>query len=301
MANLDSIIQLRPSFADYQLRNTVFHRGDTLFFCRNHRSPHYSTDAQGFRHTVLGGETLGVDEIVERERYGLVLGGSRAFGYGLERNEHAIPSLLSEHFGFPFANISLPQASSRNLSSLLFANLLRAPSRPSAVVLISSGDFSNFCYSAMSDSIFGSPNPKLLPLVFAEQGGVPASADSVQAMLNFTSLWTRAIASMCRTHQVPLIQYHDTTFFEKTVPDQHDIDCALGTPSNPAEARWFINHKAFATHYYDRRETLARKLGLPLVGAGRAHDLGFIDEIHYDEAGAEAVANDIASTLQTLL
>ena len=301
MANLDSILKLRPWFSDYDVRNTVFHRGDTLFFPKNHRSPFYSTDAQGFRHTPFGRETLMVSDIVRRERYGIVIGGSRVFGYGFERNEQAIPALLSGHFGFPFANVALPHGSTRNLSSLLFAYLMRAPHPPTAVILITSGDFTNFCYSAMADSIFGSPNPKLLPLVFAEQGGVPNPAASLQAMLNFSTLWTRSIAYLCRNHQVPLVQYHDTSFFEKRAPDRRDIDCALGTPSKPAEARWFDTHKAYVSQYFDRREAIARNLGIPLVGEGRVNDLTFIDEFHYDEAGAEVVANDIARTLQTLL
>ena len=301
MANYETITRLRPSFSDYKVGKDVFHRGDTLFFPRHHRSPFFSTDGQGFRHTISGQETLTVAQILQRERYGLVIGGSRVFGFGLDHNQRTIPSLFSEQFGFPFANVSLPHASTRNIASLLLAYFTRAPRLPAAVVLITSGDFTNFCYSSIADPVFGSPNPKMLRMVLEEKGGIPDAAASLPALLAFTTLWTRSIAQLCRSRQVPLVLFHDTSFFEKRTPDAWDVECELGTAFVPADARWHATHKAFVGQYLDRREAIARKLEIPLVGEGRVNDLTFIDEFHYDEPGAEAVANDIALTLQTLL
>jgi hypothetical protein len=65
----------------------------------------FSTDAGGFRHSVFRGETFSVADITRRDRYGLVLGPSSVYGFGLAGNENTMPSRLAEHLGFPFANI----------------------------------------------------------------------------------------------------------------------------------------------------------------------------------------------------
>ena len=153
----------------------------------------------------------------------------------------------------------------------------------------------------MADPVFGSPNPKLLPLVVRERGGMPAAEPSVAAMLAFTSLWMRSIAMLCRSHNIPLVLFNDTTFFEKRQPSAREIECDLGVAHHPVDARWHRSHKAFVNQFYDRREAVAAQLDVPLVGTGRTNDLGFIDEFHYDEDGARAISDDLAATFEQLL
>src|SRR5689334_7397675 len=117
MANFQTIMRLRPDYREFVRHRRLVHRGDTVVVAPNIRSEPFSTDAGGFRHSVFKRETLAAADVVNRDRYGLVLGSSHIFGLGLAGNENTLPSLLGEHFGFPFANISLPEGNSRNLSS----------------------------------------------------------------------------------------------------------------------------------------------------------------------------------------
>jgi hypothetical protein len=301
MANYQIIMQQRPSYREFMFHKKLMHRGDVLFFPPNLREQSFSTDARGFRHTQVGPETLSVADIVKRERYGIVLGTSRVFGIGLEGNENTLPSLLSQRFGFPFANIALPQGSSRNLSSLLFAILARAPHRPSAVIHFSTGDLTGLNYTSYVDPVFGSPNPKQLRTVEEERQGVRPAKMPIDTMLAFTSLWTQFIAQICRPQSIPLVLADDSTFFEKRQPSARDRQFELGTPYLPFEAGWFRGHKAAAGRFYARRKEIADRLGVPLAGPGPSNNLTFIDEFHYDEDGVRALTEDLAGALEPLL
>ena len=106
----------------------------------------FSTDPAGFRHSVFGGQDIvGQQNASQSEQYGLVLGPSSVYGFGLAGNENTMPSLLADRLGFPFANVGLPEGNSRNLFSLLTAFIARAPRVPTVVLHISGGDFTNFC------------------------------------------------------------------------------------------------------------------------------------------------------------
>lgn len=301
MANYETIVRLRPSFSEFVLHKRLKHRGDVLGFPRNYRSDAFSTDARGFRHTSFAGESLSLTDIAKRDRYALVLGGSRSFGLGLAGNENALPSLLSERFGIPFANVALPQGNSRNLSSLLTAIIARAPKPPVAVVHYTGGDFTGFAYSSIADPVFGSPNPKQVKIVGQERGGLPPAEQSIRALLAFTSLWTRSIAITCKVSKAPLVLANDTSFFEKVKPSKRDRECELGKAFHPAEERWFANQKTFGSQFYERREALAADLGIPLAGPGARNNVGFIDEFHLDEEGTKAFAEDIAAALEPLI
>ena len=301
MANLEAIARVRPSFREFlPLRNFV-HHGEVLFFPGNLRNRAFSTDGRGFRHTSFDGQTLSLSDIVEQRRYGVVLGTSRVFGVGLPGNENAIPSLLSQRFGFPFANVALPQGNSRNLAGLLTGFLARAANPPAVVVHFSTGDFTGFAYSSTADPVFGSPNIKQVRTMAEERGGLPPPDLSLQAMLAFTTLWTRYIVQICRGNNVPVVLAHDSTFFEKSQPTDIERACELGTSQRPMEQRWFANHIMFVEQFYERRESLAERLKVPLAGPGRSNDLGFIDEFHYDEDGTRSMTDDIAGAIEPLL
>lgn len=301
MANYQTIMRVRPEYREFTRNRRLIHRGDVVVFARNKQCDSFSTDAGGFRHTRFNGETLSLREILKRERYGLVLGSSHIFGFGLAGNENTLPSLLGERFGFPFANLGLPEGNSRNLSSLLVAFIARAQRAPAVVIHFSGGDFTNFSVSSIADSIFGSPNLKQLQMVLKERGGAPPAGRSFPSLLAFTSLWTQSMALLCRARGIPLVLGNDTTFFEKAKPSAIDEECELGKPFTPMQRRWFATHKAFVQQFYERRESLASALGVPLAGPGKANDLGFIDEFHHDRDGTRALSDDVAAAVTELL
>ncbi|MCF2514870.1 hypothetical protein LVY65_07305 [Sphingomonas sp. G124] len=294
-------MRLRPEVREFIRNRRWVHRGDVITYGPNIRCDSFSTDAAGFRHSVFGGKALSAHDCLQSERYGLVLGPSNVYGFGLAGNENTMPSLLAERFGFPFANIGLPEGNSRNLFAILTAFMARAPRPPAAVVHISGGDFTNFCYTSVADPIFGSPNLLQMRQVIKERGGRTSPDAQIKPLLAFTALWIGAIARLCRMNKVPLVLGDDTTFFEKTEPSATDLECELGKAINAAQERQFAIHKKFVGDYSDRRISVAKALGVPLAGPGRTNNIGFIDEFHYDRDGTRALCDDFAEAIQTLL
>jgi hypothetical protein len=301
VANYQTIMRLRPEIREFIRNRRWVHRGDVMVYGPNIRCDSFSTDAAGFRHSVFGGEALSVHDCLQRERYGLVLGPSNVYGFGLAGNENTMPSLLAERFGFPFANVGLPEGNSRNLFSLLAAFIARAPRPPVVVVHISGGDFTNFCYTSIADPVFGSPNLMQMQQVMKERGGRPPPATQIPPLLAFTSLWIRAIAQVCRMNRIPLVLGNDTTFFEKRKPSAIERESELGKPSSAAQQLQFATHKKFVDDYSERRKSVAKALGVPLAGPGRTNDIGFIDEYHYDREGTRALCDDFAKAIEPLL
>jgi len=301
VANYQNIVRLRPEVREFIRNRRWVHRGDVITYGPNIACDSFSTDAAGFRHSRFRGETLSVADCLQRERYGLVLGPSSVYGFGLAGNENTMPSVLAERFGFPFGNVGLPEGNSRNLHSLLVAFVARAKRPPAAIVHISGGDYTSFCYTSIADPVFGSPNLKQIGMAMEERGGRADAARQIKPLLAFTSLWIRAIASLCRSRKIALVLADDTTFFEKREPSPTERQCALGTPSSPAQEGQFETHKRFGTDYHERRRTVAEALEVPLAGPGLTNDLGFIDEFHYDRGGTRALCDDFAAALEPLL
>lgn len=301
MANYQNIVRLRPEVREFIRNRRWVHRGDVITYGPNIACDSFSTDRLGFRHSTFRGETLSIVDCVRHGRYGLVLGPSSVYGFGLAGNGNTMPSVLAENFGFPFANIGLPEGNSRNLFSILLAIIARAPTRPAAVVHISGGDFTNFCYTSIADAVFGSPNLKQIQMALKERGGPPRAEQAIKSLLAFSSLWIRAITELCRRSNIPLVLADDTTFFEKSKPSEIEAESALGEPFNAAQERQFATHKKFVGDYHARRKALAGRLGIPLAGPGLSNDIGFIDEFHYDGEGTRALCDDFARALQELL
>ncbi|HET9150064.1 MAG TPA: hypothetical protein VFO61_06235, partial [Alphaproteobacteria bacterium] len=299
--NYQAIVRLRPEVRDFIRNRRWVHRGDVIAYGANIRCDSFSTDAQGFRHSTFRGETLSLADCVRSGRYGLVLGPSSVYGFGLAGNENTMPSLLAERFGFPFANVGLPEGNSRNLFGQLVAIVARAPRPPAAVLHISGGDFTNFCYTSIADPVFGSPNLRQIREAVKERGGRPPAERQIKPLLAFTSLWIRAIADLCRARNIPLVLADDTTFFEKCEPSDMDRQSGLGVAGSPAQQRQFDTHRRFVADYHARRAAVAEKLGVPLAGPGITNAIGFIDEFHYDRDGTRALVDDFAKAFEPLL
>jgi hypothetical protein len=209
--------------------------------------------------------------------------------------------VLADQLGFPFANVGLPEGNSRNLHSILRAIIARSPSPPTAVVHVSGGDFTSFCYTAIADPVFGSPNLKQIQTVLKERGGRPPAQQQIAQLLAFTSLWIRAIAETCRVLKIPLLLADDTTFFEKRLPSAVELDSELGQPFSSAQHLQFETHKRFVLDYHTQRKKVADQLGVALAGPGRFNNIGFVDEFHYDQGGIRALCDNFAPALEDLL
>ena len=295
-------MRIRPEYREFVRRRRLVHRGDVVTFAPNVHCEAFSTDGKGFRHSTFGGQPISVGEILRKERYGLVLGSSQEFGFGVAGNENTIPSLLGDRFGFPFGNVTLPEGNSRNLFSLLAAFIARAPSLPSIVIHFSGADMSNFSLTSIADPVFGSPNLKQIDEVVRERGGYPDPIHQFPALLAFTSLWTRQIVRLCRAHSIPVVLGNDTTFFEKS-DEMNEIEkeCELGKAFNPIQGRWYGSQKKFMPQFLKRRQEIAKRMNVPLAGPGPENNFGFIDEFHYDLESTRIFADQIAGPVEALL
>jgi hypothetical protein len=301
VANYQNIVRLRPEVREFIRNRRWVHRGDVISYGPNIRCAAFSTDAAGFRQSVFNGETLSVRDCVRRDRYGIVLGPSNVYGFGLAGNENTMPSLLAERFGFPFANVGLPEGNSRNLFSLLAAYVARAPKPPSVVLHLSGGDFTSFCYTSMADPVFGSPNLKQMDDAVKERGGRPDPAKQMKPLLAFTTLWIGAIGNLCRARRIPLVLGEDVTFFEKAGPNEMDRKSGLGEASSKVQERQFDTHRKFVHTYHDRRRAVADSLGVPCPGPSFGNDIGYIDEFHYDRQGTIDLTDYFARDIEPLL
>jgi len=72
--------------------------------------------------------TLG--DCIKSGRYGLVMGPSNVYGFGVPSDAHTIPSRLGEMLGLPFANIGLPEGHTRNLFAILLNIITRSAQPP---------------------------------------------------------------------------------------------------------------------------------------------------------------------------
>lgn len=301
MANYQKIMQLQPEMADFfRNRSLIGVRGDVLSYWANTSTDSFSTDAAGFRHSMFQGKSYSVADCLQSSRYGIVLGASNLFGFGVAGNENCMASLLAERFGFPFANAAMPGGNSRNLNSLLVGLIVGAPRPPVVVVHSSGGDLANFCESSLADSIFGSPNH--IQLKSLKEGGVEADPDqNFPRLLAFTSLWTSAIATVCRAYEAGLVFIHQSTFFEKAKPSALELECALGAPSHPKQVRQFANHRQFNEPFYLRRKAIADQLQIPLAGWALKKPLGFLDEFHCDRDGIRLMSEAVGKQVEPLL
>jgi hypothetical protein len=303
MANYEKIVELRPEMGDFfHNRANIAFRGDVLTYGANVRTDSFTTDSMGFRHSTLNGRTLSVADCVQSRRYGIVLGSSIQFGFGVAGNENCMASLLADRFGFPFANAAMPGGNSRNLHSLLTGLIAGAGHPPAVVAHSSGGDVGNFCESGFADPIFGSPNRAQLKSVEKRPTDDEPDADrNFARLLAFTALWTSSLANLCRAHRTPLVSIQQSTFFEKSAPSPFERQAGLGEPFHASQARQFARHRKFDAAFYAKRKALADQLGIPLAGWGLSDQLSFIDEFHLDRDGTQLMSKTVGDTIEPLL
>jgi hypothetical protein len=302
MADYEKIMAARPEVGDFvRARLRIRYRGEVMAYGRNIQCDAFSTDDAGFRHSTLGEKKYSLAQCLGQERYGIVLGASNSFGFGVGGNENTLASVLAQQFGFPFANASMPGANSRNLHSLLLALVARARRLPLVVVHSSGGDLSTFCEASVGDPVFGSPNRGQLKAMRKIGRPLPDPERTLPNLLAFTSLWTSALASICRGHNIAFVLVHQSTFFEKKKANAQERQFSLGEATHDTQRRQFDNHRKFNEPFFVRRKEVADRLGVPLAGWALMGDLPFIDEFHCDREGIAILSKPIGDAIETLL
>jgi hypothetical protein len=292
MANFRTLVRRFPAILDYPGSRKWVRRGDVLVYTPRFSAPSLSTDEAGFRHTTFQGRNVGIGDIAEYPRVGLLLGSSHVFGVGLASNAETLASQLSAILGYPFLNLSLPEADSRTLHSILLRHLRTYERKFALAIVLGGGDFTRYCFTRRSDPLFGPPS---LPLPTSV---LPAD-DSAQIahLLQFCGFWTQNIAALSAQVGVPLVFVDDTTFFEKSLPDECERDCDLGRSSAPGQQARFEAHRDRYPQYAEHRRRFAGERKLRLLDFPPPDDLLFIDEYHYRAESQALIATRLVEQL----
>lgn len=252
-------------------------RGDVLAYAPQMAAAAFSTDAFGFRHTWFDGGNIGLANLKDYDRVGLVLGSSHVFGFALEHNRDTLPSRLSALHGYPFFGISFPEADSRTLHTTFVRLARQYANKLAKVVLITGGDFTRYCYVEQADPLFGPPFLPQSPNV-SPQPNEPAHFAN---LVHFTNFWSRRFAETAAEIGASFCLLDDVTFFEKSAPDTLEQACELGTAHDEGHRRRFDAHHRRALTFQAERRQFAAESGIALAPFPAPDALKFIDEFHY--------------------
>lgn len=195
MANYRTLVRYFPAAQDYLQQRKWVRRGDVLAYAPGARTPSFSTDDFGFRHTRFEDRDIGIANIEDYERIGFVLGSSHIFGFPLGHNGETLPSRLSERFGYPVFGIAYPEADTRTLHATLLRLLRQFAKRTEHVILITGGDFTRYCYVEGADPLFG---PPILPVDARFRPAADTETEFAN-FLHFTRFWTKACGELARS------------------------------------------------------------------------------------------------------
>jgi hypothetical protein len=294
MANYREIVRHVPAVRLYIRNRRWVRRGDVTAYAPNLEGGAFSTDEFGFRHGDVDGERHGLATALAGARYGLVLGSSHVFGFGLDSNSQTIPSRLSVHTGLPCLNISFPEADLRTLHAAAARITAETPRPPAFISCFVGGTLSRYCYTRRCDPLFGPPD-FLGGETDGHVCGAPPEIAAFNNLLAYVRFWLDQILALAERHRCPLIVHAESTAFEKTLLDEQERACALTQPDGAAETARFATHRlrnaTFLEHW------LAAAKGRALEVSGAPHALSFIDEFHYTAAASERIARDVAERL----
>lgn len=297
MANYRAIVRRFPAVRDYLQTVKWVRRGDVQAYQPNLSCAAFSTDQLGFRHTLFGGAELSLAGADRIPRFGLILGSSHIFGFGLSANGQTLASHLSNLVGFPFFAVCYPEADSRTLCATLLRILSDFGDRVSHVILVPGGDFTRFCYTGYADPLFG---PPMLPNEH-DAAGLSASAPrqdlEFERITQFRRFWTKQCFEAASRAGAEFLILEDATIFEKTARDQIEIDCGLGVPHSAIQRTRFDAHKRHSPGGLPAEHAFALAQGMRLAPFPPADELLFIDEYHYRDETQALIARTLAPVI----
>jgi hypothetical protein len=293
MANYRTLVRYFPAAQDYLQQRKWVRRGDVLAYAPGARTPSFSTDDFGFRHTRFKDRDIGIANIEDYERIGFVLGSSHIFGFALGHNGETLPSRLSERFGYPVFGIAYPEADTRTLHATLLRLLRQFAGRTEHVILITGGDFTRYCYVEAADPLFG---PPILPVDARFRPAADTEAEFVN-FLPFTSFWTKACGELAEQAGVGFCLGDDITFFEKSTPDATEQACELGVARGEVQQKRFSAHRRHVEASLAARRQVAEACRFKLIRYPEADELLFIDEYHYRAESQGLIAERLAAQI----
>jgi hypothetical protein len=294
MTDFRTLARHVPAVRSYLRHRRWIKRGDVLAYAPNIQSDVFSTDAFGFRRGRLNGASYDVNAAFSGDAYGIVLGSSHVFGYGLASDEETIPSQLAKAVGFPCLNISFPEAQLHALHAVATRICAQAQTAPAFIALLPGGTLTRYAFVRSCDPLFGVPDFRQATDETCDPG-TDAEAYQFRHLLAYSRYWIAQIAQLCQSRKVPFLLHPEATAFEKPTLSGLEIDCGLTTARSQADLLRFATHR----HRYP-----AYTSGLIRSAEGQAklatclpERLTFIDEFHYTSDGAGIVAGCLSAAL----
>lgn len=295
MANYREIVRRFPAARHYVRQRRWVERGDVTAYEPNVEAGAFSTDAYGFRHTELNGIRYDLSAAFGREPYGLVLGSSHVFGFGLESNAQTIPSRLSARLDLPCLNVSFPEADLRTMHAVAARITSQAARPPMFICCFVGGTLTRYCYRRRCDPLFGAPDFRKPSGGEAGPGSAPEAA-AFSNLLTYSRFWLDQLHAAAEAGNLPLLVHTESTAFEKTGLSDGEQACGLTVPNGPAEQNRFDTHRL---RYAEFKQQLSAWMdGRVLLARTEADALSFIDEFHYAAEGIEVIAASLAARLQ---
>ena len=294
MANYREIVRRFPAARHYVRHRRWAKRGDVTAYAPNCEGGAFSTDRFGFRRGELNGAPYDLSAAFSGAPFGLVLGSSHVFGFGLDGNARSIPSRLSSLLGFACLNVSFPEADLRTLHAAATRITAHAPRPPAFICCFVGGTFTRYCYTRRCDALFGAPDFR------SYHGAQPLAGSAAEAaafsdLVDYGRFWLDQLNAFAEAQGCPLLIPAEFTAFEKRTLNGTETACELTVPIDAVQRGRFDTHrlrfrpfKAALTEWMDGRVLLADM---------DPDALSFIDEFHYTQGAAELMAGSLAARL----
>lgn len=295
MPDFRQIMKSYPSVHTYLRDGLWVRRGEVVAYGPDQQRDHYSTDGSGFRHGVLEGREYGLEAAFSGSRFGLALGASQCFGFGLGGNQETLPSQLARRLGYPVVNVSFPEADLRTLFAAAVRISRAAPAAPAFILVFAGGSGSRFGYTRRCDPLFGSPD-----FLDAASHALPVDTDAAarnfDLLMQFCAFWSGELRHLAVSLAVPVTVAVEPTALEKATLSELELQNRLGTPREPGEADRFAVHRARYSQFRKGMADIAASNGVGFFSAD-ADGLEFIDEMHLTAQSTEQLAQDLAPVL----
>ena len=293
VADYRAVMRRHPPVRDYIRRREWVRRGGVVAYGPRLEAGVFSTDAFGQRHTVWRGRRLGLSHAMSGEPYGVVLGASHAFGFGLPGDEATIASRLSERLGEAHVTIAFPEADMRDLETALRRVLREAPRPPSRIVLFAGGTLTRYAYVRRCDPLFGIPDFEGRDGPGPIEPGTQAEAAQFASLLRCFAFWLSAMTDEARRAGSTLLLQEETTALEKRTLTETERACRLGEAHSESARKRFETQRLHHAAFHAAGTDAARRLALVPARPTDPDTLTFIDEFHYDVAGTERLVEAV--------
>ncbi|MBB5722251.1 hypothetical protein FHS72_001875 [Loktanella ponticola] len=292
MADFRALARHHEPIRAYIRHRRWIDRSGVLAYAPNTECSAFSIDGFGFRRGELNGTPYDLNAAFSGQPYGLVLGSSHVFGFGLARDAQTIPSQLAAQTGMPCLNLSFPEAQLQSLHAVALRICAQAPQAPQFIALLPGGTLTRYAFVRDCDPLFGVPDFQK-GAIAANLPDSPTETAAFRSLLTYARFWIGQIATLAQTQGCPLLFHPEHTAFEKPQLSEAEKSCRLTVPQSDPDRWRFETHRLRYAAYTDAiLGALPTSARIANVDPAR---LSYLDEFHYTADGAAQIATALAT------